>query len=152
MKTAPAVIVAIVLGFVLQGCATMQTQTAPLKTASPASAKLVPANVDKPPKAEIGHASWYGPRFHGKTTASGEVFDQQEFTAAHRNLPMGSRVRVTNLENEKSVEVEINDRGPFVDGRIIDLSRAAARALRMLEDGITRVRVELLALPGETKF
>jgi rare lipoprotein A len=145
MKTASSVIV-------MNGCASMQTHTAPLTTAPRATAKLVPSKIDKPYKTELGHASWYGPKFHGKKTASGEVFDQQEFTAAHRNLPMGSKVRVTNLENEKSVEVEINDRGPFVDGRIIDLSRAAARALRMLEDGITRVRVEVLALPGETTF
>jgi rare lipoprotein A len=103
--------------------------------------------LDQPRKIEVGHASWYGAKFHGKKTASGLIFDQSEFTAAHRNLPLGSRVRVTNLENDRFVEVQVNDRGPFVPGRIIDLSRAAARALGMLEDGVTRVRVELLALP-----
>jgi rare lipoprotein A len=107
--------------------------------------------LEKPQKAEIGHASWYGPRFHGKKTASGDVFDQTELTAAHRNLPLGSKVRVTNLENERSVEVKINDRGPFIAGRIIDLSHAAARALGMVEDGLARVRLELLSLPGEAK-
>lgn len=101
---------------------------------------------------EVGHASWYGPKFHGKKTASGVIFDQQEFTAAHRNLPLGSRVRVTNLENAKFVEVEINDRGPFVPGRIIDLSRAAAKELGMLEDGVTPVRVEVLSLPEDAKL
>jgi rare lipoprotein A len=101
---------------------------------------------------ETGQASWYGPKFHGKKTASGVIFNQGEFTAAHRNLPLGSRVRVTNLENEKFVEVEINDRGPFVPGRIIDLSRAAARALGMLEDGVTPVRVEVLSLPEDAKL
>jgi rare lipoprotein A len=91
---------------------------------------------------ETGLASWYGSRHHGKRTASGEVFNQDKFTAAHRTLPWGSRVKVTNLANGKSVEVRINDRGPFSKGRIIDLSRAAARSLGMLEQGITTVRIE----------
>jgi rare lipoprotein A len=99
---------------------------------------------------ETGLASWYGRRFHGKLTASGEVFNQEEFTAAHRTLPWGSRVKVTNLVNGKSVEVRINDRGPTIKGRIIDLSRAAAKALDMLEAGITRVRVEWLSDPEKS--
>jgi rare lipoprotein A len=94
---------------------------------------------------ETGLASWYGPKFHGKLTASGEVFNQEKFTAAHPTLPWGSRVKVTNLDNGKSVEVRINDRGPFGRGRIIDVSRAAARALGMVGRGITSVRVEWLA-------
>ena len=94
---------------------------------------------------ETGLASWYGPRFHGKLTASGEVYSQENFTAAHRTLPWGSRVRVTNLANGKSVEVRINDRGPFGKGRIIDVSRAAARALGIVGSGITTVRVEWLS-------
>jgi peptidoglycan lytic transglycosylase len=97
-----------------------------------------------PTMMETGLASWYGPKFHGKLTASGEVFNQEKFTAAHRTLPWGSRVKVTNLANGKSVDVRINDRGPFGKGRIIDLSRAAARALGMVEQGITSVRVEWL--------
>ncbi len=143
---------AIVWAFFLHGCALVQEK--PLGTPQPVAniAKPSTPKLDKPHKMEIGHASWYGPRFHGKKTASGVIFDQTEFTAAHRNLPLGSKVRVTNLVNEKSVDVEINDRGPFISGRIIDLSRAAASALEMLEDGITRVRVELLALPGDAKF
>jgi rare lipoprotein A len=92
----------------------------------------------------VGKASWYGANFHGKKTASGAAFDANQRTAAHRSFPFGSRVRVTRLDNNKSVEVEINDRGPFVDGRIIDLSRAAATALDMTEDGTVTVRVELL--------
>jgi rare lipoprotein A len=91
---------------------------------------------------ETGLASWYGPKFHGKLTASGEVFNQEKFTAAHRTLPWGSRVKVTNLANGKSVDVRINDRGPFGKGRIIDVSRAAARALDIVGRGITTVRVE----------
>ena len=94
---------------------------------------------------ETGLGSWYGRRFHGKLTASGEVFDPAKFTAAHRTLPWGSRVKVTNLTNGKSVEVRINDRGPFGKGRIIDVSRAAARALGIVESGITTVRVEWLS-------
>lgn len=94
---------------------------------------------------ETGLASWYGPKFHGKLTASGEVFNQEKFTAAHRTLPWGSRVKVTNLDNGKSVDVRINDRGPFGKGRIIDVSRAAARALGMVGRGITTVQVEWLA-------
>jgi rare lipoprotein A len=105
-------------------------------------------SVQKKPRAvQVGKASWYGPRFHGKKTASGEPFDQYDHTAAHPSFPLGSRVRVTRLDNERSVEVEINDRGPFVDGRIIDLSRAAAQALGMTDDGVIMVRVELLGRP-----
>jgi rare lipoprotein A len=92
-----------------------------------------------------GLASWYGAKHHGKRTASGEIFDQNKFTAAHRTLPWGSIVKVTNLENGKAVEVRINDRGPFTKGRIIDLSRAAARALGMVESGVGPIRMELLS-------
>ena len=100
-----------------------------------------------PPSPIIGSglASWYGAKHHGKRTASGEIFDQKKFTAAHRTLPWGSIVKVTNLDNGKSVEVRINDRGPFTKGRIIDLSRAAAKALGMLESGVSPVRMELLS-------
>jgi rare lipoprotein A len=102
-------------------------------------------SVGKKPRAvQVGKASWYGPRFHGKKTASGEPFDQHDHTAAHPSFPLGSRVRVTRLDNEKSVEVEINDRGPFVEGRIIDLSHAAAKALGITDEGVVMVRVELL--------
>ena len=98
----------------------------------------------QPTMVETGLASWYGRGFHGKLTASGEIFNQEKFTAAHRTLPWGSTVKVTNLVNGKSVEVRINDRGPAIKGRI-DLSRAAARALDMLESGIASVRVEWLS-------
>ncbi|HEY2920319.1 MAG TPA: septal ring lytic transglycosylase RlpA family protein [Candidatus Binatia bacterium] len=93
---------------------------------------------------ESGKASWYGRGFHGKPTASGEVFDQRLMTAAHKTLPLGSRARVINLKNGNSVEVTINDRGPFEPGRIIDLSRAAAGELGILESGLAQVRIELL--------
>jgi rare lipoprotein A len=99
----------------------------------------------QPSQVETGLASWYGRRFHGKLTASGEIFNQEKFTAAHRTFPWGSRVKVTNLANGKSVEVRINDRGPFGKGRIIDVSRAAARVLGMVGSGITTVRIEWLS-------
>jgi rare lipoprotein A len=92
-----------------------------------------------------GQASWYGNRHHGRRTASGERFDQHALTAAHRSLPFGSKVRVTNLNNQRSVVVRINDRGPYARGRIIDLSRAAAERLGMLSRGVAPVRVEGLS-------
>ena len=92
-----------------------------------------------------GKASYYGARHHGNKTASGERFDQYALTAAHRSLPFGTRVRVTNLRNDKQVVVRINDRGPYARGRIIDLSYKAAEQLDMLRDGVVPVRVEQLA-------
>lgn len=94
---------------------------------------------------ETGIASWYGPSFHGKKTASGETYDQNELTAAHKKLPLGSQATVTNLETGKSVNVEINDRGPYVPGRKIDLSKEAARQLGILQDGTSKVRIEATA-------
>ncbi|WP_298720378.1 septal ring lytic transglycosylase RlpA family protein [uncultured Oceanisphaera sp.] len=91
-----------------------------------------------------GMASYYGARHHGRKTASGEPFNQHALTAAHRTLPFGTRVRVTNLNNKKSVIVRINDRGPYAKGRIIDLSAQAARELNMIRAGVVPVRVERL--------
>ena len=94
---------------------------------------------------EVGIASWYGPGFHGKTTANGEVFDQNKISAAHRTLPMPSVVKVTNLENGLVLEkVRINDRGPFARNRIIDLSKKAAEELGFIKNGVAKVRVEIL--------
>ena len=90
---------------------------------------------------QYGVASWYGKKFHGNPTASGEIYDMYQLTAAHKTLPLGTYVMVTNTENNRSVEVKINDRGPFVKGRIIDLSYAAARSIDMVEKGTARVRV-----------
>src|SRR5690242_8346484 len=95
---------------------------------------------------QVGVASWYGPGFHGNRTANGEIYDQYEMTAAHPTLPLGTRVVVTNLTNGRSVEVRINDRGPFVDGRVIDLSYAAARTLAMVGPGTARVRIDVLGV------
>lgn len=94
-----------------------------------------------------GIASWYGKEYHGRTTASGERYDMMAMTAAHRTLPFGTRVRVTNLENGRQVTVRINDRGPFIRGRIIDLSYAAARRINMIRQGLVRVRVDIISSP-----
>jgi rare lipoprotein A len=92
---------------------------------------------------QVGAASWYGKQFHGKTTASGEDFDMFEFTAAHRTLPLGTFVKVTNLKNGKWIIVRVNDRGPYVGNRIMDLSYSAARMLNF-RDGVERVRIDLI--------
>ena len=97
------------------------------------------------PNTEEGIASWYGPGFHGNLTANGEVFDTRTLTAAHQTLPFDTLVRVTNLENGRSVVVRINDRGPFVGGRIIDLSEVAAERIDMIGSGTAQVRLELLS-------
>jgi len=90
---------------------------------------------------QVGVASWYGPTFYGKPTASGDIFRKNDLTAAHRTLPLGTRVRVQNLNNNKEVDVLINDRGPFVEGRIIDLSWLAAKRIDMLGNGTAPVRI-----------
>lgn len=90
----------------------------------------------------VGKASFYASRFNGRTTANGETFDMKEFTAAHRSLPFGTIVRVTNLNNGKMVFVKINDRGPYIKNRIIDLSKAAAKQLDLVDNGVGRVKIE----------
>jgi rare lipoprotein A len=99
---------------------------------------------------QIGTASWYGENFEGKPTASGEPYDMYDMTAAHLTLPMGSYVRVTNLRNGKAVVVRVNDRGPIVPGRIIDLSYGAAQALQFRQKGLQRVRLDLINPPQPT--
>ena len=96
---------------------------------------------------KIGVASWYGRRFHGRKTASGTQFNMYSYTAAHRSLPLGTKVRVLNLKNGKNVIVKINDRGPYIKGRMIDLSYAAAKSIDIIEPGLEMVKVEVLALP-----
>lgn len=125
--------------------------TAAMALAGCARKKRLPA----PPASrlgysEVGVASWYGHPYHGRRAASGEIYDMEKLTAAHRLLPFGAVVRVENLENGRRVEVRINDRGPFVAGRIIDLSRAAARQIRMLGPGTARVRLVVVKLPPES--
>jgi rare lipoprotein A len=135
-------IFALALALACGGCATTSA------TRSTAVVRLfedppVPTEVSKaPPALQMGRASFYGPGFHGEQTASGDIFDQEAFTAAHRTLKFGSRLRVTNLENGSTVLVTVNDRGPFVKGRVIDLSKAAARTLGFLRQGTARVRLD----------
>jgi len=100
---------------------------------------------------ETGIASWYGNPYHGRATASGEIYDMEKLTAAHRTLPFHTWVRVENLSNHKSVVVKINDRGPFVHGRIIDLSRAAARHIELLGPGTVKVRIISTSEPKHEK-
>jgi rare lipoprotein A len=97
--------------------------------------------------SETGMASWYGGKFQGRKTANGETFDTNKLTAAHKTLPFGTIVKVVNLQNDESVEVRINDRGPFVEGRIIDLSRAGADAIGMVCSGVAPVRLEIVSGP-----
>lgn len=108
--------------------------------------RVAPALAPRVGAEETGIASWYGHPYHGRASASGEIYDMEQLTAAHRTLPFGTLVRVENLANGLSVEVRINDRGPFAGGRIIDLSHAAARQIRMLGPGTAQVRLRILAL------
>jgi rare lipoprotein A len=135
----------------VSGCATLGSgEAVPPRDAVPPRETIPPREVGPPRGADalVGVASWYGPRHHGRPTASGQPFDMNALVAAHRTLPLGSRVRVTNLDNGRTVVVQIVDRGPYVRGRLIDVSQAAAEALDMLDRGTARVRLEVLP-PGE---
>ncbi len=117
--------------------------------APPASAQI--RQTDAAPErgySEVGLASWYGKPYHGRQTASGRIYNMFELTAAHRTLPFGTRVRVTNLENGRTVVLTITDRGPFVSGRVLDVSLRAAQELRFQNKGLARVRVESIGLTG----
>jgi rare lipoprotein A len=120
-------------------------------TAVPPPAPPAPAAVEQPTYAETGMASWYGRDHQGKKTAAGERFDMNQLTAAHRTLPLNTTVRVTNIDNQKTVKVRINDRGPYVRTRIIDLSSRAARALDIVDDGTAKVRLEVFASDQDTE-
>ena len=98
----------------------------------------------EPVSHEVGWASYYARTLHGRRTANGEQYNEMAFTAAHPRLPFGTVLRVTHLKNQRTVEVRINDRGPFIKGRIIDLSYAAAKQVGMLNDGVARVRITIL--------
>jgi len=122
----------LMLAALLAGCHGVPPPPAPAPAANP------------PPFSQIGVASWYGPHFNRRLTAAGERYDMNALTAAHRTLPLDTLVRVTNLENGRSVVVRVNDRGPYSRGRIIDLSAKAAHELRMTDDGLARVRIEIV--------
>jgi len=121
---------------------TSAATSGPVQTAS-AAAKLTSLKKNAKPY-EVGPASWYGKFFHGKQTASGETYNMYEMTAAHPDLPLGTRVLVTDLKNGKSVVVRVNDRGPLVPGRIIDLSYGAAQALGFTAKGVQKVRLDIV--------
>ncbi len=124
------------------------TRTTP--KAKPQKGLQVRARQDKPQNQpyQVGKASWYGKRFHGRTTASGEPFNMYQFTAAHRQLPLGTWVKVTNLKNSRWVVVRVNDRGPVPPNRIIDLSYGVAQLLGFHERGIARVRLDVVEAPA----
>lgn len=136
--------------FVFSGCSKNLAQQNTLPVITPALPEPLPPQAQEAtPKPEskkieqMGTASFYGSQFHGQETASGETFDQNQLTAAHRTLPLGSKAVVTNLDTGKSVQVTINDRGPYVKGRKIDLSRAAAQKIGLTKkEGITKVKIE----------
>src|SRR6185436_16036572 len=113
--------------------------------ARPAEARSVSETPESRGRSQVGLASWYGEPHHGQPTASGEIFDMTRMTAAHRTLPLGTQLRVVNLQNGRVVRVRVNDRGPYVDGRILDLSREAARALDMEHSGLATVKLEVIA-------
>ncbi|EPG74361.1 rare lipoprotein A [Leptospira fainei serovar Hurstbridge str. BUT 6] len=115
----------------------------------PVKATLPPKKSPEGDFDEIGYSSWYGPKFHGKPTASGEPFDKTKLTAAHPSLPLGSVVKVKNLENDKEVLVRVNDRGPFAKDRIIDLSEKAAETLDFKDVGIARVGLKVVSKGGK---
>lgn len=130
----------------IQGCSTINSGT-PDSTIQERPDPLRMVETSRPTPSQhvlVGAASWYGPGFSGKKTAAGDIFDEKKFTAAHKTLPLGTKARITHLSNGKSVEVVINDRGPYIEGRMIDLSQAAADALGMIDRGIAEVEVELL--------
>ncbi|MDQ2946790.1 MAG: septal ring lytic transglycosylase RlpA family protein [Acidobacteriota bacterium] len=128
----------------------MAKATAPAATRLPAPPKIpskTPEQVGDPRYVELGIASWYGQPFHGRAAANGEIYDMEKLTAAHKTLPFGTWVRVTNLANNKTVDVRITDRGPFIPGRIIDLSHAAAQEIELIGPGVAQVRLDIMAAP-----
>jgi rare lipoprotein A len=129
------------------GAAALLAAAACAHAPQPAERPTPPPEERRPPgaRAEVGIASYYGESFDGRRTASGARYDPRALTCAHPSAPFGTRLKVTDLDSGRSVVVTVNDRGPFAPGRVVDLSLAAARALRMLERGLARVRVERIA-------
>jgi rare lipoprotein A len=140
--------IGLIVVVLLGGCSSLW-QPSPSVVTAPQPAPSPPIS-NVPRTVQTGIASWYGPGFHGKRTSNGEVYNQYDMTAAHPTLPLGSRVMVTNVQTNQSVEVRINDRGPFVGGRVIDLSYAAARTIGLYEPGTAAVRIEVLLAAAPT--
>ena len=143
------------IGFLIVGLGAAQgpniSEATPAPVSSVQKQSEVRKQVGKTKPYQVGTASWYGQTFQGKETASGEPYQMYDMTAAHLTLPMGSYVKVTNLRNGKAVVVRINDRGPVVPGRIIDVSYGAAQALQMKAHGLQRVRLDLVQPTSEAK-
>lgn len=135
----------------VMGCA-----VAGLIALSPKSEARLPASIEPLPlvipqekeKFQIGMASWYGEECQGNNTASGEPFDLNGLTAAHREIPLGTTIKITNLRNQKTIQLRVNDRGPSIEGRMIDVTWGAAKRLGFLHAGLTPVRMEIVAYPG----
>jgi len=142
MKIAAACLLAILLA---AGCRHKKTSHIP--PPPPPATPRPPASVPVG-HTETGVASWYGHPYHGRAAANGEIYDMERMTAAHRTLPFNTWVRVHDLDNNKDTEVRIIDRGPFVEGRIIDLSHAAAKDIDMIGPGVARVRIEVIRTPA----
>jgi len=133
LLTVLSVMISLLISGTVSGCA-----SAPVRSFTPADYEVVPNSTQR------GLASWYGPGYRGKPTASGEKFNPDDFTAAHNKLRFGTIIEVRNLSNNRTVLVEINDRGPSVKGRIIDLSEAAAKSIGMVGVGVTQVEIRTL--------
>lgn len=136
----------LILGCVVAATVAMSPVTEAMPPAT-VTATATPKASAKRESVEVGIASWYGRAFQGRPTASGEIYDMDGLTAAHKKLPLGTKVRVTNLKNGRSVTLKINDRGPYIPGRLLDVSKAAARKLGFLGAGLTEVRIEILSRP-----
>jgi rare lipoprotein A len=138
-------VLALAVGLVLTGCGRKKH----VRLSNPSSpAPTTPKIEPRVGQTEEGIASWYGHPYHGRQAADGEIYDMEKLVAAHRTLPFHTWVRVHNLDNTKSVDVEIIDRGPFIDGRIIDLSHRAAQEVAMIGPGTARVRIEIIEAPA----
>jgi rare lipoprotein A len=178
MNTASARVVLALAATLLSGCAHKKTvrrvpvapppaptaRSTPPAATRPGEVARTPAPIPPPPPTltpdgqpiaplyvEKGKASWYGHPYHGRQAANGEIYDMEKLTAAHRTLPFNTWVHVVNVSNEKAVDVRITDRGPFVGGRIIDLSHAAARAIELIGPGVAEVRVEIMSMPENAR-
>jgi rare lipoprotein A (peptidoglycan hydrolase) len=137
---------------IVMGCAVAILVAISARTeASPSSsynlANFVPPAISHQQVSQVGMASWYGEEFEGNSTANGETYDSNGLTAAHRTLPLGTKLKVTNLGNNRSIVVRINDRGPFVHNRFLDVSMAAARVLGFMGSGLAKVRTEVISYP-----
>ena len=154
MRSRCSITVAAAALLLSSACARKRT-AAPPPAQAPTTASSAPRATHTPPTTtpapagavEYGIASWYGHPFHGRMAADGEIYDMEKLTAAHRTLPFNTWVRVTNLTNHRMVEVRIIDRGPFVDGRVIDLSHAAAQVIDLIGPGVAQVRLDIIDAP-----